>query len=76
MCLSENQKVLGIIKAQEQNRDHHEHFHDQLERADDGFSVVADYFGRGVFNKVTIVTDTSRPSAQNEDSLNPFYQDM
>jgi hypothetical protein len=24
----------------------------QLERANDGFSVVADYFGRGVFNKV------------------------
>ena len=24
----------------------------QLERASDGFSVVADYFGRGVFNKV------------------------
>ena len=25
----------------------------QLERAADGFSVVADYFGRGVFNKVS-----------------------
>ena len=24
----------------------------QLERSQDGFSVVADYFGRGVFNKV------------------------
>ena len=25
----------------------------QLERSQDGFSVVADYFGRGVFNKVS-----------------------
>ena len=25
----------------------------QLERASDGFSVVAEYYGRGVFNKVT-----------------------
>ena len=25
----------------------------QLERANDGFSVVADYFGGGVFNKVS-----------------------
>lgn len=24
----------------------------QLQRSQDGFSVVADYFGRGVFNKV------------------------
>lgn len=25
----------------------------QLERAADGFSVVAEYYGRGVFNKVS-----------------------
>ena len=34
-----------------------EKFFEQLARADDGFSVVADYFGRGVFNKVTVVAD-------------------
>ncbi|KAF8764622.1 Vacuolar protein sorting-associated protein like [Argiope bruennichi] len=76
LCLSENQKVLGIIRAQEQNKDLHEQFHHQLERADDGFSVVADYFGRGVFNKVTIVTDSTRPTIRNVDSLNPFETDM
>ena len=43
---------MEIIRAQEQSRDLHESFHNQLERAQDGFSVVADYFGRGVFNKV------------------------
>ena len=26
----------------------------QLERAADGFSVVAEYYGRGVFNKVGV----------------------
>ena len=26
----------------------------QLERASDGFSVVAEYYGRGVFNKVGV----------------------
>lgn len=29
----------------------------QLRSSSDGFSVVADYFGRGVFNKLTLVTD-------------------
>ena len=43
---------MDIIRAQEQSRDLHESFHNQLERSQDGFSVVADYFGRGVFNKV------------------------
>jgi acetylornithine/succinyldiaminopimelate/putrescine aminotransferase len=43
---------------QEQSRDLHETFHSQLERAEDGFSLVADYFGRGVFNKLTVITDS------------------
>ena len=47
-------KIIDIIQAQQQGRDLHETFHNQLERAQDGFSVVADYFGRGVFNKVTL----------------------
>lgn len=29
----------------------------KLRSSNDGFSVVADYFGRGVFNKLTLVTD-------------------
>ncbi|EDO40103.1 predicted protein [Nematostella vectensis] len=52
ICTPENKKVLDIIRSQEQAKDLHEQFHHQLERATDGFSVVADYFGRGVFNKV------------------------
>ncbi|GFO24686.1 vacuolar protein sorting-associated protein 11-like protein [Plakobranchus ocellatus] len=56
VCAPENRKIMDIIRAQEQSRDIHEFFHNQLERAPDGFSVVADYFGRGVFNKVTLIT--------------------
>lgn len=33
----------------------HTHTHTQLQRSADGFSVVAEYFGRGVFNKVYTV---------------------
>lgn len=45
-----------MIKSQERNHELHGPFHNQLEKADDGFSVVADYFGRGVFNKVSIAS--------------------
>ncbi|XP_069106820.1 vacuolar protein sorting-associated protein 11 homolog isoform X1 [Argopecten irradians] len=58
VCAPENRKIMDIIRAQEQSKDLHEFFHNQLERSQDGFSVVADYFGRGVFNKVTIITDS------------------
>ncbi|XP_060553204.1 vacuolar protein sorting-associated protein 11 homolog [Ruditapes philippinarum] len=58
VCSVENRKIMDMIRAQEHGRDLHETFHNQLERAPDGFSVVADYFGRGVFNKVTVITDS------------------
>ena len=45
-------RVLDIIHAQEHSKDLHEQFHSQLDRAQDGFSVIAEYFSRGVFNKV------------------------
>ncbi|GFR61248.1 vacuolar protein sorting-associated protein 11-like protein [Elysia marginata] len=65
VCAPENRKIMDIIRAQEQSRDFHEFFHNQLERAPDGFSVVADYFGRGVFNKVTLITDQTGKGASN-----------
>ncbi|NWX92577.1 VPS11 protein, partial [Nothoprocta pentlandii] len=56
-CMPENRKVMDMIRAQEQKRDLHDQFQHQLKCANDGFSVVADYFGRGVFNKLTLITD-------------------
>jgi hypothetical protein len=35
--------------------DHHEQFFKQLDAAQNRFGVVANYFGKGVFNKITIV---------------------
>ena len=53
-CHSIFRKVVDIIRAQEQSRNLHEQFHHQLESTDDGFAVVADYFGRGVFSKLAL----------------------
>ena len=50
-CHSENKRIIDIIKSQKQSQHHHDQFHSQLEKADDGFAVVADYFGRGLFRK-------------------------
>ncbi|XP_056449620.1 vacuolar protein sorting-associated protein 11 homolog [Gadus chalcogrammus] len=56
-CMPENRKVMDMLRVQDQKRDLHDHFTRQLRSSNDGFSVVADYFGRGVFNKLTLVTD-------------------
>ncbi|RZF44682.1 hypothetical protein LSTR_LSTR000634 [Laodelphax striatellus] len=62
-CLPNNKQIFDVIKAQAQSSDLHETFHSQLERADDGFSLVADYFGRGIFNKLTIINDAMKPKS-------------
>lgn len=75
-CLPNNKKLLDIIKAQEQSRDLHETFHSLLDRADDPFSLVADYFGRGVFKKFTVITDTDKslpPSTIKLEEPKPNY---
>ncbi|XP_074158430.1 vacuolar protein sorting-associated protein 11 homolog [Sminthopsis crassicaudata] len=56
-CLPENRKVMDMIRTQEQKRDLHDQFQHQLKYSNDSFSVIADYFGRGVFNKLTLLTD-------------------
>ncbi|XP_017759291.1 PREDICTED: vacuolar protein sorting-associated protein 11 homolog [Eufriesea mexicana] len=59
-CLPNNKKLLDIIRAQEQSRDLHDTFHSLLDRAEDPFSLVADYFGRGVFKKLMVITDSDK----------------
>ncbi|XP_037697615.1 vacuolar protein sorting-associated protein 11 homolog isoform X2 [Choloepus didactylus] len=66
-CLPENRKVMDMIRAQEQKRDLHDQFQHQLKCSNDSFSVIADYFGRGVFNKLTLLTDP--PTARLTPSL-------
>lgn len=56
-CQPENKSLLELLKAREYTKDLHETFHSQLEKAHDGFSVAAEYFGRGVFNKYKVIRD-------------------
>ncbi|CAI9739698.1 sorting-associated 11 homolog [Octopus vulgaris] len=61
VCMQENRKVMEVIRAQEQNKDIHEHFHNELDRVQDGFSLIADYFGRGIFSKKSPMKEYIQP---------------
>ena len=61
-CLNDNRKILDIVKSQQQSREQHDAFHSQLEKADDGFAVVADYFGRGMFRGQTFLESSAATS--------------
>jgi hypothetical protein len=48
----DRKKVLDVVDAQADYADRHEQFFKQLDAAQNRFGVVANYFGKGVFNKV------------------------
>ncbi|XP_057664940.1 vacuolar protein sorting-associated protein 11 homolog [Diorhabda carinulata] len=59
-CQPENKALVELLKAREYDKDLHETFHSQLEKAHDGFSVVADYLSMGVFNTYKIISDETK----------------
>jgi len=56
-CHQDNKKILDILKSQEAGRNQHDQFHAQLEKAEDGFSIVAEYLGRGLFTQPISLAD-------------------
>ncbi|CAG8559847.1 5223_t:CDS:10 [Funneliformis caledonium] len=45
-CIIQHRMISDIRISQEENADKHDLFYDQLKEADDGFSVIADYFSK------------------------------
>lgn len=43
-----------MVRVQEESREQHQSFHDELDRSVEPFSVIAEYFGRGLFNKIVV----------------------
>jgi len=64
ICYKENKKILDMVKSQEAGRNQHDQFHAQLEKAEDGFGLVAEYFGRGLFSSPLPVPTASIATSQ------------
>jgi hypothetical protein len=50
-CAPEFKKVKEIKESMKASADQHDRFFKQLDDANDGFAQVADYFGRGLFDR-------------------------
>lgn len=48
VCARDNATIRALKKSQEENAERHELFKDDLERSEDRFRTVAEWFGRGV----------------------------
>lgn len=51
VCAPANRHVLDMKRSLEANVNDHDTFFQLLRNSDDGFSVIAEYFGRGILNK-------------------------
>ncbi|KIN01275.1 hypothetical protein OIDMADRAFT_41873 [Oidiodendron maius Zn] len=50
MCRKDNDTIRAIRRAQDETADRHDMFLDALERSDDKFGTVSEFFGRGVMD--------------------------
>jgi vacuolar protein sorting-associated protein 11 len=49
---------MNLIKQNEESkRNLHDAFHKQLERSVDKFEIISEYLGKGLFNKIMLVTE-------------------
>ncbi|CAK8684034.1 unnamed protein product [Clavelina lepadiformis] len=64
VCTGHNRKIMENLREQEQalasSLDLQRQFASQLKTSRDGFSVIADYFSKGVFNKLTLLSDMEK----------------
>ncbi|KAJ6646297.1 Vacuolar protein sorting-associated protein 11 like [Pseudolycoriella hygida] len=80
VCHSKNVQLVDALHAQSESRGQHELFHNLLDRSTEPFSVVAEYFGRGLFNKIVLVEEDNNEINQNvvsqrikdQSQVNPF----
>lgn len=45
------------LQSQAESHDQHDQFHNLLNRSEEPFSLVSEYFGRGLFNQLVIVDE-------------------
>lgn len=58
LCHAKNMQLIDALQAQSESRAQHESFHNLLNRSNEPFSVVAEYFGHGMFNKIVIIDES------------------
>ena len=53
ICAPDNRKILEMKRSLEVNAGQHDQFFKQLEGSTDGFTTVAEFFGRSIFARPT-----------------------
>lgn len=57
VCRKKNTQLLDLMHVQNESRNKNNVFQEKLENSHEQFSVVADYFSQGLFNKIVLLSD-------------------
>jgi len=69
VCAPQNRTLLEMKRNLEQNAKDHDRFFQLVRNSNDGFSVIANYFGRGILNKPKNVTPNMSRSSTGPSNL-------
>lgn len=68
VCRKKNIQINDLMYKQNETRSRNNVFRDELGASHEPFSVIADYYGRGLFNKILLVSDDdTKPNDMSED---------
>lgn len=69
MCRKKNIQLQNEMHKQNESRNENQVFKDQLNSSHEPFQIVADYFGRGLFNKISIEADDDDETKETNDDM-------
>lgn len=70
VCRKKNMNLQDLIHKQNGSRNKQNVFKEQLGGSHEPFSVVADYFARGLFNKIVLISDDEDDAKETSDNFN------
>lgn len=76
VCRKKNMQFQDVIHKQNDSRNKKTIFKEQLSVSHDPFSVVAEYYGRGLFNKIVLVSDDDDEIKENTEDINVMRKPM
>lgn len=65
VCRKKNNQLVDIVHSQNESRNNNHLFQDQLSASHEPFSVTAEYFGRGLFNKIVLISEDDDNAKEN-----------
>lgn len=70
VCRKKNMQLQDLMHKQNESRNKNNVFRDQLDSSYEPFAVIADYYGRGLFNKIVLFSDDDEEVKENNEEIN------